>query len=414
MKKLILFVLAFISIFSNFVAGRDYTKSLFQAQCTRPIKQFDLSVNNVRARLSASGNLFSVAAYVVPNPAPGQVAVSSIYSAGLWIGGIDVANNLKFSGITYGALGNDFFSGPLDINGTTESTICNQWDRIFTVKGNEIEQHISAFEAAKLAGINFDCSSIPDGIKYWPAYGNPYFIEKYNWELPAQPLADFWDENDDDHYNPCDGDYPIVNQRGCDVGYQQGTTIPTEINFFIINDNGGPQTFSGPGAIQLELQVSAFAYSTNDELNDMTFYQYKMINKSAGDLQDSYFGFWVDPDLGCYADDYIGSDPDHNLAYVYNQDNIDGMNGSICAATNTYGEGDIPMLSFSFIEGPQVVKIFKRDVDGNFLRDSNGFKIMIDPPFLSGQVDTFIEGKMSVIRIQKTTNRITRYKFIMF
>ena len=40
----------------------------------------------------------------------------------------------------------------------------------------------------------------------------------------------------------------------------------------------------------------------------MTFYNYKIINRSTLPLSDVYFGQWVDPDLGYYLDDYVGCD----------------------------------------------------------------------------------------------------------
>lgn len=80
----------------------------------------------------------------------------------------------------------------------------------------------------------------------------------------------------------------------------------------------------------MEVQVQSFAYATNDEINDMTFYRYKLLNKATEDLLDCYFSMWIDPDLGCYADDYIGCDVKMSMAYVYNQDAVDGNNGSSC------------------------------------------------------------------------------------
>ena len=46
----------------------------------------------------------------------------------------------------------------------------------------------------------------------------------------------------------------------------------------------------------------------DNEINDMTFYNYKIVNRSTLPLSDVYFGQWVDPDLGYYLDDYVGCD----------------------------------------------------------------------------------------------------------
>ena len=52
----------------------------------------------------------------------------------------------------------------------------------------------------------------------------------------------------------------------------------------------------------------------------MTFYSYKIINRSTETLNETYFGQWVDPDLGNYQDDYVGCDVELGLGYCYNGD----------------------------------------------------------------------------------------------
>jgi len=46
--------------------------------------------------------------------------------------------------------------------------------------------------------------------------------------------------------------------------------------FWIYNDNGNIHAESQGDPIQMEVQVQAFAYATNDEINDMTFQRYKL------------------------------------------------------------------------------------------------------------------------------------------
>ena len=47
----------------------------------------------------------------------------------------------------------------------------------------------------------------------------------------------------------------------------------------------------------LEIHVSIWFLLIDNEINDMTFYNYKIINRSTLPLSDVYFGQWVDPDL---------------------------------------------------------------------------------------------------------------------
>ena len=364
----------------------------WRAVCVRPVKQIEMQVNNVRARLLTGGDIWSVAQYIVPKPAPGQLPVSALYAGGVWIGGVDRSGNVKLSAVTYRNEGFDFFAGPLDLNGTTELQQCQDWDRFFTVKGIDVINHYNKVIKFKETGVSIDCDSIPDDVRYWPGQGNPYWREKYNFNLPDQPLGAYWDDDQDNIYDPCNGDFPLIDIRGCEpdnIG-EAKELIPDEMVFWIYNDNGGGQTLSGPRSIQMEVQVQAFAYSTNDEINDMTFYRYKLINKANEDLVDCYFSMWIDPDLGCYSDDFVGCDVSRSLAYVYNQDAIDGSNGSSCEGTNTYGT-EIPILGMDYFRGPLGPKVFKRDASGNVLLDDEGNKILLEPEPYTGQQDTLVE-----------------------
>jgi hypothetical protein len=224
----------------------------FLENCVRPTASYVMQVNNVRAKLLTGGDLFSEAQYITPAPLPDQLAVSSIYAAGVWMGGVDRAKNIKLSAVTYRSLGFDYFAGPLDINGTSEKVICNQWDKIFSVKGKNIAQHINNYKEAQSQNQSLTCDDIPEDVLLWPAQGNPYFKDEFGWSLPDQPLAGFWDMNNDGNYDPCKGDYPIIEDRSICMPYHEGLIIPAEINYFIFNDNGGPQTLSGPRSMQME------------------------------------------------------------------------------------------------------------------------------------------------------------------
>jgi hypothetical protein len=364
--------------------------------CKRPTKAYDMAVNNVRARLSNDGTLFSAAKYTTPIPKSGEKEVAAIYAASVWIGGVDKSNNIKLAAGSYKQRPSDFFAGPLDINGAAYINSCDQWDRIFTVKGSSIHRHILNVRKLAFKNIPISCVDIPEDILYWPAQGNPYFESKMGWKLPDQPLAAFFDFDHDDLYDPCKGDYPIVADIdfNCIAYHFLETKIPSEINYFVINDNGGPHLLSGPGSIQMELHVNAYAFSTADVLNNSTFYQYKMVNKANEDIVDFYFSWWVDPDLGCYKDDYIGCDPARGMAYVYNQDALDGDQNGNCDGINTYGS-DIPVLGFDIVKEPWLPKVFKRNPDGSFALDQNGRKIIQDPPPFTGDIDTLVQGGMS-------------------
>ena len=329
----------------------------YREDCTLPEAQVDQDINNVRARLKTAGDVWwdgnTNGRYIVPKPPPGEDEVSSIFSGSVWLGGFDPEGNLKLAAGQYTGSNNfDFFTGPLDpFMGVTDLPICENWDRFFEVDGDDIRNVARIFDGNDGA---IPCDSVTTGVRYWPGRGNP--LERFDFELPdtGQGLAAFWDEDQDGVYNPCNGDLPIIDIRGCfpDNRQQAIELVPDQMFFWIYNDAGGPHTESFGDAIQMEVQVQAFAYATNDEINDMTFQRYKLINRAESDIRDCYFAMWVDGDLGCDQDDYIGCDIDRSLAYLYNEDIVDGSTGDICASgANTYGT-EIPILGIDYFRGP--------------------------------------------------------------
>ncbi len=335
----------------------------YRMDCAQATRQTDLDINNVRARLLVGGDVWwdgNDGKYIVPNVEPGETEVSSIFAGAVWIGGVDPAGNLKLAAQQFGTGSGaaDFWPGPLTEEGFVDAGICANWDEFFTVTGAEIDLHLAQFRQAEESGANYDESSIPQGVKEWPGKGNPYFFDIYGFELPdaEQGLGSFHDENFDDLYNPLDGDYPIIDIRGC-VEPQ----YPDQMKFWIYNDAGGIHGETNGDAIQMEVQVQAFAYSTNDELNNMTFSRYKLINRAVESIDSTYFAMWVDADLGCFSDDYIGCDTSRSMMYIYNEDAVDGSTGDVCTGgVATYGN-NVPYLGVDYFRGPRAPKIFGPD-----------------------------------------------------
>ena len=126
--------------------------------------------------------------------------------------------------------------------------------------------------------------------------------------------------------------------------------------FWLYNDAGNSHTNTQADAIRMEVQVQAFGYATNDEINDMTFYRYKLINRATTPIDSTFFAMWVDPDLGCFTDDYIGCNVERSLMYVYNEDELDGTTGCDCPTGSgpvpTYCD-EVPVLGVDYFRGPR-------------------------------------------------------------
>ena len=91
----------------------------------------------------------------------------------------------------------------------------------------------------------------------------------------------------------------------------------------------------------------------------MTFYRYKLINRAAQIIDSCFFSMWIDPDLGCDADDYIGCDSTKSLMYVYNSDEEDGNSGFNCTSSGqaTYKD-KIPILGCDYFRGPLIPVVY--------------------------------------------------------
>ena len=160
-------------------------------------------------------------------------------------------------------------------------------------------------------------------------------------------LAPFYDRNNDGIYNPADGDYPwydLTNQIDCRTSRR--VTLYGDYNmWWVFNDKGNIHTETGGDPIGMEIRAQAFAFATNDEVNSMTFYNYELINRSYYTLNNTYFAVWVDSDIGCSEDDYVGCDVQRGLSYQYNADaNDDGCQYAI--------QGYPPAVGVDFFEGP--------------------------------------------------------------
>jgi len=412
-KLLIIIFLAFATSAEAYIEPRSGKPAeannpsvTYRSDCTPATAQIDMDVNNVRARLLSGGDVWwdlDNGMYIVPKVPVGSELqeVSSIFAGAVWLGGLDPVGNLKIAAVQYrGNAATDFYTGPIDpVTGLTEKETCDNWDRFFRVYGDEIRDAASRWDVAQEGGLPFTEDQVADNVKYWPGKGNPYFLERYNFELPntGQGLGSFWDENFDGSYNPLDGDIPIIEIRDCEPDNREEALelLPDEMTFWIYNDSGGPHTESNGDQIQMEVQVQAFAYATNDEINDMTFQRYKLINRANADIRDAYFAMWVDADLGCSEDDFIGCDIPRSLAYTYNQDAADGDSGTTCSTgATTYGT-NIPIVGTDYFRGPLGPKRFALDENDERIIDPETGEFILTDIEIGEVGDTLVELGMS-------------------
>ena len=297
------------------------------AGCNPSTSQTDLDVNNIRTTIMAGGDMWwnlSDARYEIPKDGNKH----SMFAGALWIGGVDDGGQLKVAAMTYRQSGNDFWPGPLNTtNATISADECNKWDKHFKLERSEVEEHI--------ARINVDPTyTPPPSILEWPAHGDPT-------QGQDEFLAPYYDINGNGLYEPYDGDYPDYNITGTN---DDAKLFGDQTLFWIFNDKGNIHTETEAEPLGLEIHAQAFGFASDNEVNDMSFYNYKVINRSTLPLNDTYFGQWVDADLGYYLDDYVGCDVGLGLGFCYNGDAEDeGAAG--------YGFNP-PAIGVDFFQGP--------------------------------------------------------------
>jgi hypothetical protein len=317
---------------------KDLGSRIDAADCAAATASVDLNINNVRAKIQNGGDLWwdlvGTAKYEVPKVESGQTPANSVFAGAIWIGGIDQNNQLKVAAQTYRQTGNDFFPGPLDgFGGTTTQDVCQDFDKHWQVFGSEIDEFRASYELNP--NFPLDEASIPENIKQWPAKGNPF-----NTLIGNRQMASFYDYDGDLLYDPSQGDYPIIGQGN-------SNKYADQMIWWVYNDNGNIHSESGGEAIGMEVQALAFAFKSSDDVNNMTFYKYKLYNKSTTILSQCYMGQWTDPDLGNFVDDYIGCDTIQGLGMVYNGDAYDEPGGS-----GGYYASTPPLLGVDYFKGP--------------------------------------------------------------
>ena len=255
-------------------------------------KQY-LEFNDVQALITSDGFLFydegmGLASYNVPkasiSPAS-SIFICSFLSMG------KVNEVLKGVGNTYSD--HEFISGPIATN-YTAGNYFQKYSLLWSVNQSEINLHILNWNQVDYI--------TPSSILNWPGNGDVSNGE-------SKILAPFKDLNGNQLYEPLLGEYPLI--RGDRAIYS------------IMNDENCSHVASGLTPLRQEIHVMAYQFASNDCLNQTTFIHFEIFNRSSDIYTEFKFGLFNDYDLGYYSDDFVGSDSNLSLSYVYNGDSND-------------------------------------------------------------------------------------------
>lgn len=317
-----------------------------QINCPAPSAHDNINTNNINAKTSNGGYLFrdgggNFAAFQVPYA--NAESPATIFAAGLWLGGftgLPFNPILKLTSVDYGSGQNGYLPGPLsDVGSMFSATSCEDFNKIWTVTKTEIQLHILDFED------NGIIDNPNSNIVGFPCKDNPNFLAENGFPMPMtsdglQHYARFFDQNGDGIYNAMDGDYPTP--------LPAGDLIPSQMSWSIFNDLGNV----GGNIARLEIQLTTWSVECPlaPILDNTIFTSYRVTNRGPDPIDSLHVGMWVDFDLGCYTDDFIGCNPDLNTFYAYNQDETDGdVNGACQGGVSTYSTQP-PVQAVTFMD----------------------------------------------------------------
>lgn len=194
-------------------------------------------------------------------------------------------------------------------DGSVNSAIsASLFDKPAFVSRTEIMEHLTGYATSR-------------NILEWPASGNA------DLGLPIRELAPFVDLNNNQVYEPTQGEYPDI--KGDYAAWQ------------VIHEKDP----SASSSLHAEVQITTYLYD-NELYNQQYFVDYKLINHSDGAWIDTRLGLNLALDLGNPFDDYVASASSVESVFLYNGDANDELRVG-------YGStSDIPAVSYSLFESP--------------------------------------------------------------
>jgi hypothetical protein len=304
-------------------------------------------MNNINARFNACGNHFWGPDDQYGFEAPKFSGKSTICSNAFWIGGLDEDSSLHvaaecYRSGPYGGLGPwtkaDFWAGPVMDSSAYSVSMDNLWNYLWNLKRSDIEYHKTHWFVPGYAPIH--------DILTWPGNGDTSAGQ-------AARLAPYFDKNKDGHYNPQDGDYPLIK------GDQS--------LFFIFNDDRKYHSETTGNKLQVEIHGMAYEFDMPDDsaFRNTVFLNYEIFNRSGNTYHNTYIGTFTDFDIGYYNDDYLGCDVERSSCFGYNGRPVDGS-----GQARAYGANP-PAEAVTILGGP------KLDADGidNPRVDNNGHQL---------------------------------------
>ncbi len=147
----------------------------------------------------------------------------------------------------------------------------------------------------------------------------------------------------DDNSNPDYANWPAdlgapVNPDGTPkhMGDQTLFVVCNDLDSLTRNN-----TYYDSQPLGAEVQQTFWGWNSKEDLENVIFLQAKLINKSDSLWEDTYFGIWVDADVGYYGNDLVGIDTIRNMGFGYNGELSD----------KSYSDSPPPAIGLKILKG---------------------------------------------------------------
>mmetsp|Transcript_29590 Transcript_29590/g.39349 ORF Transcript_29590/g.39349 Transcript_29590/m.39349 type:complete len:532 (+) Transcript_29590:115-1710(+) len=286
---------------------KEYLSAIFALFSLASFGQSTAQVdaNNVNATIQDDGFFFNNSQTASSGyEVPAGSGIHAIYTGSFWFAGKDVNGQLLLAAQQFESNGADYTAGPTTryADQYQDAALSTSYfgQTIWEVTKAEIDDHIANFSSSTY--------TMPNDIANWPAHGDTT-LGSSSGMLPF--IAPFVDVNGNGTYDPANGDYPCI--KG-------------DLAVYTIMNDAGLHFGSSGQPINMELHFMFYQYTSIPELENTTFIDVEVVNMGTQTLFDTRASFFLDPDLGNYNDDYIGTDTTRNMVYVYNADDFDFPN----------------------------------------------------------------------------------------
>jgi hypothetical protein len=293
--------------------------------------------------------------------------------------GYDAGSNLHVSAQMYRQNGNDYWPGPIDsTTGVLDSATSSLWNKIWKVNRTTVDSF-------RVDTNVHTTTNTPQSILRWPGKGNTYATGFANMPLTiTRDMAPFVDRNGNGVYEPLLGEFPAIKGD--------------QTLWWIVSDKGPSHNESNGLPLGVEIHNMAYGYKRGTLIDNVIYYDYKIVNRSANNYTNFRIGQFSDMDMGTPSDDYVGFDSSHRMGIIYNGgpfDTVYSTNIPMAGITMIILPGDagtsyVPAGSFLYFNNDATTTgnpVFDFEYNG-YLRSLNKAGIHIANDYTSPGIPT--------------------------